>query len=272
MIWFGSTLALMGLYNVAPVQGLPGDQPVLRIRFLIENRRASRLSRWGRRAFGDGRGGAVRRHGALRAMTDSPGLVRLRAAVVGHQLFRPGALLLPTLPWSITRSITWRQTGCCFRWSDWLPWRRSLHRRPSFPGAFSVATGVQAGLPAAFRGCSTLRNAGAGLSSPASTGGFCRRRDSGARFPVDEQPGGGLWHRGDRRHGHHLVLATIRRAKGLGAGAGPRAMGLFAVFLAVGTDFLFANVLKIPGWRLVPLAAGSIVFLLMVPGSGAGRC
>ncbi len=58
------------------------------------------------------------------------------------------------------------------------------------------------------------------------------------------------------------ILATIVAAKTWGWGW-PRAMGLFAVFLAVELTFLFANVLKIPDGGWFPLAAGSIVFLLM---------
>ena len=58
------------------------------------------------------------------------------------------------------------------------------------------------------------------------------------------------------------ILATIVAAKCWGWGW-PRAMGLFAVFLAVELTFLFANVLKIPDGGWFPLAAGSIVFLLM---------
>ncbi len=58
------------------------------------------------------------------------------------------------------------------------------------------------------------------------------------------------------------ILATIVAAKSWGWGWS-RAMGLFAVFLAVELTFLFANVLKIPDGGWFPLAAGSIVFLLM---------
>ncbi|MFT3847472.1 MAG: potassium transporter Kup [Propionivibrio sp.] len=58
------------------------------------------------------------------------------------------------------------------------------------------------------------------------------------------------------------ILATIVAAKSWGWGW-LRAMGLFAVFLAVELTFLFANVLKIPDGGWFPLAAGSIVFLLM---------
>ena len=58
------------------------------------------------------------------------------------------------------------------------------------------------------------------------------------------------------------ILATIVAAKSWGWGW-PRAMALFAVFLAVELTFLFANVLKIPDGGWFPLAAGSLVFLLM---------
>ena len=58
------------------------------------------------------------------------------------------------------------------------------------------------------------------------------------------------------------VLATIVAAKSWGWGW-PRAMALFALFLAVELTFLFANVLKIPDGGWFPLAAGATVFLLM---------
>ncbi len=58
------------------------------------------------------------------------------------------------------------------------------------------------------------------------------------------------------------VLATFVAAKSWGWGWG-RAIALFAVFLAVELTFLFANVLKIPDGGWFPLAAGSLVFLLM---------
>ncbi len=58
------------------------------------------------------------------------------------------------------------------------------------------------------------------------------------------------------------ILATFVAAKGWGWGWG-RAIALFAVFLAVELTFLFANVLKIPDGGWFPLAAGSMVFLLM---------
>ena len=58
------------------------------------------------------------------------------------------------------------------------------------------------------------------------------------------------------------ILATIVAAKSWGWGW-PRAMALFAIFLAVELTFLFANVLKIPDGGWFPLAAGSLVFLVM---------
>jgi KUP system potassium uptake protein len=58
------------------------------------------------------------------------------------------------------------------------------------------------------------------------------------------------------------VLATFVAAKAWGWGWA-RAMALFAVFLSVELTFLFANVLKIPDGGWFPLAAGSLVFLLM---------
>ena len=58
------------------------------------------------------------------------------------------------------------------------------------------------------------------------------------------------------------ILATIVAAKTWGWGW-PRAMGLFAVFLAVELTFLFANVLKIPDGGWFPLVAGMAVFVLM---------
>lgn len=58
------------------------------------------------------------------------------------------------------------------------------------------------------------------------------------------------------------ILATIVAAKSWGWGW-PRAMALFALFLTVELTFLFANVLKIPDGGWFPLAAGSLVFLLM---------
>ena len=58
------------------------------------------------------------------------------------------------------------------------------------------------------------------------------------------------------------ILATIVAAKSWGWGW-PRAMALFAVFLVVELTFLFANILKIPDGGWFPLAAGALVFLLM---------
>jgi len=58
------------------------------------------------------------------------------------------------------------------------------------------------------------------------------------------------------------ILATFVAAKSWGWGWG-RAIALFAVFLTVELTFLFANVLKIPDGGWFPLAAGSMVFLLM---------
>ncbi len=58
------------------------------------------------------------------------------------------------------------------------------------------------------------------------------------------------------------ILATFVAAKSWGWGWG-RAIALFAVFLTVELTFLFANVLKIPDGGWFPLAAGSLVFLLM---------
>jgi len=58
------------------------------------------------------------------------------------------------------------------------------------------------------------------------------------------------------------ILATFVAAKSWGWGWG-RAIALFAVFLIVELTFLFANVLKIPDGGWFPLAAGSMVFLLM---------
>ncbi|WP_301102906.1 potassium transporter Kup [Propionivibrio sp.] len=58
------------------------------------------------------------------------------------------------------------------------------------------------------------------------------------------------------------VLATFVAAKSWGWGRW-RAMALFAVFLSIELTFLFANVLKIPDGGWFPLAAGSLVFLLM---------
>jgi len=58
------------------------------------------------------------------------------------------------------------------------------------------------------------------------------------------------------------VLATFVAAKSWHWGWG-RAIALFSVFLIVELTFLFANVLKIPDGGWFPLAAGSMVFLLM---------
>jgi len=58
------------------------------------------------------------------------------------------------------------------------------------------------------------------------------------------------------------ILATFVAAKSWGWGWG-RAIALFTVFLIVELTFLFANVLKIPDGGWFPLAAGSMVFLLM---------
>jgi KUP system potassium uptake protein len=58
------------------------------------------------------------------------------------------------------------------------------------------------------------------------------------------------------------ILATFVAAKSWGWGWG-RAIALFTVFLTVELTFLFANVLKIPDGGWFPLAAGSLVFLLM---------
>ena len=58
------------------------------------------------------------------------------------------------------------------------------------------------------------------------------------------------------------VLATFVAAKSWHWGWG-RAIALFTVFLIVELTFLFANVLKIPDGGWFPLAAGSMVFLLM---------
>jgi len=58
------------------------------------------------------------------------------------------------------------------------------------------------------------------------------------------------------------VLATVVAAKIWGWGWN-RAMALFAGFLTVELTFLYANLLKIPDGGWFPLAAGSLVFLLM---------
>jgi len=58
------------------------------------------------------------------------------------------------------------------------------------------------------------------------------------------------------------ILATFVAARSWGWGWG-RAMALFACFLSVELTFLFANALKIPDGGWFPLAAGSVVFLLM---------
>ncbi|MFZ4536398.1 potassium transporter Kup [Propionivibrio sp.] len=58
------------------------------------------------------------------------------------------------------------------------------------------------------------------------------------------------------------VLATFVACKSWGWGWG-RSVALFSAFLAVELTFLFANVLKIPDGGWFPLAAGSLVFLLM---------
>lgn len=58
------------------------------------------------------------------------------------------------------------------------------------------------------------------------------------------------------------ILATFVAARSWGWGWG-RAIALFTVFLTVELTFLFANVLKIPDGGWFPLAAGSLVFLLM---------
>ena len=58
------------------------------------------------------------------------------------------------------------------------------------------------------------------------------------------------------------ILATFVAARSWGWGWG-RAIALFTVFLMVELTFLFANVLKIPDGGWFPLAAGSLVFLLM---------
>lgn len=58
------------------------------------------------------------------------------------------------------------------------------------------------------------------------------------------------------------ILATFVASRSWGWGWG-RSIALFAVFLSVELTFLFANVLKIPDGGWFPLAAGSVVFLLM---------
>ncbi len=58
------------------------------------------------------------------------------------------------------------------------------------------------------------------------------------------------------------ILATFVAAKSWGWGWG-RSVALFSVFLSVELTFLFANILKIPDGGWFPLAAGSLVFLLM---------
>lgn len=66
------------------------------------------------------------------------------------------------------------------------------------------------------------------------------------------------------------VLATFVAAKSWGWGW-TRAVALFSVFLCVELTFLFANVLKIPDGGWFPLAAGSIVFLLMTTWKRGGQ-
>ncbi|SBT03839.1 putative potassium transport system protein kup 1 [Candidatus Propionivibrio aalborgensis] len=66
------------------------------------------------------------------------------------------------------------------------------------------------------------------------------------------------------------VLATIIAAKNWGWGWG-RAVALFSVFLALELLFLFANVLKIPDGGWFPLAAGALVFLVMITWKRGGQ-
>ena len=66
------------------------------------------------------------------------------------------------------------------------------------------------------------------------------------------------------------VLATIIAAKNWGWGWG-RAVALFSVFLALELLFLFANILKIPDGGWFPLAAGALVFLVMITWKRGGQ-
>ena len=112
-------------------QGAVAD---LRAGFLLQPL-LDRVLRAGRgRARGHRRRGAVRGHGALRALADHPRLAAPRVPGVHPQLHGPGrADPRRPAPTSAARSSCSSPTGGGCRWSSWPRPRPSSRRRPSSP-------------------------------------------------------------------------------------------------------------------------------------------
>ena len=264
MVWF-STLGLMGLYNIAAsLEVLKAVNPVYAIRFLIENRGVAVVA-MGAVVL------AVTGAEALYADMGHFGSRPIRQAWFGFVLpalvlnyFGQGALLLADP--SVVDNPFYHMAP------DWLllplvglaTLATVIASQEVISGAFSVSRqAMQLGFLPRFEVQYTSEkqqgqvylpgvNWGLFVAVVILVLGFKSTNNLAAAY--------GIAVTGDMVI--TSILATIVAAKTWGWGW-PRAMGLFAVFLAVELTFLFANVLKIPDGGWFPLAAGSIVFLLM---------
>ena len=264
MVWF-STLGLMGLYNIAAsLEVLKAVNPVYAIRFLIENRGVAVVA-MGAVVL------AVTGAEALYADMGHFGSRPIRQAWFGFVLpalvlnyFGQGALLLADP--SVVDNPFYHMAP------DWLllplvglaTLATVIASQAVISGAFSVSRqAMQLGFLPRFEVQYTSEkqqgqvylpgvNWGLFVAVVILVLGFKSTNNLAAAY--------GIAVTGDMVI--TSVLATIVAAKSWGWGW-PRAMALFALFLAVELTFLFANVLKIPDGGWFPLAAGATVFLLM---------
>ena len=264
MVWF-STLGLMGLYNIAAsLEVLKAVNPVYAIRFLIENRGVAVVA-MGAVVL------AVTGAEALYADMGHFGSRPIRQAWFGFVLpalvlnyFGQGALLLADP--SVVDNPFYHMAP------DWLllplvglaTLATVIASQAVMSGAFSVSRqAMQLGFLPRFEVQYTSEkqqgqvylpgvNWGLFVAVVILVLGFKSTNNLAAAY--------GIAVTGDMVI--TSVLATIVAAKSWGWGW-PRAMALFALFLAVELTFLFANVLKIPDGGWFPLAAGATVFLLM---------
>ena len=264
MVWF-STLGLMGLYNIAAsLEVLKAVNPVYAIRFLIENRGVAVVA-MGAVVL------AVTGAEALYADMGHFGSRPIRQAWFGFVLpalvlnyFGQGALLLADP--SVVDNPFYHMAP------DWLllplvglaTLATVIASQAVISGAFSVSRqAMQLGFLPRFEVQYTSEkqqgqvylpgvNWGLFVAVVILVLGFKSTNNLAAAY--------GIAVTGDMVL--TSVLATIVAAKSWGWGW-PRAMALFALFLAVELTFLFANVLKIPDGGWFPLAAGATVFLLM---------